>query len=154
MGLFRLISICLACPLLVAAVSCAPGGSAAYLRRTTPAANDHIMLVRQIPPTFGFRRLAALAEHYPDLAVFIRAEGMPEFLAETNKSGNRYLILYYPGTRRAFACRGGAGNSRRAEFSGPYPITDNELKTLRKLEGSAPAAGSQRLNRNFAAAAN
>jgi len=128
----------------MSASSCVPGGNAGYLRRTTSAANNHIMLVRETPPTFGFLRLNALATHYPDLAVFIRAGGLPRFLAETNKSGNRYLILYYPSSRRAFACRSGTGDPRQVEFSGPYPITDNELKTLRKLEdGGVPTPAAQ-----------
>ncbi len=99
------------------------------------------MFVRQSPPTFGFRRLTALAGQYPDLAIFIQSEGLPGFLAETKKGENRYLILYYPDTRRAFACRSGTGNSRQVEFSGPYPITDNELKTLRKLETGSGQVG-------------
>ena len=98
------------------------------------------MLVRQSPPTFGFKRMVALAENYPDLAVFIRSEGLPTFLAETKKGENRYLILYYPETREAYACRSGTRNSRQIEFSGPYPITGNELETLGKLAKGTNAA--------------
>ena len=123
------------------ATSCAPTGSAGYLRRTNSEANDHIMLVRENPATFGFRRLDALAGYYPDLRFFIQRDGLPEFLAEIDKEENRYLILYYPASRQAFACRSGSGNSHQVEFSGPHPITDNELKTLRKLEaGITPGA--------------
>jgi hypothetical protein len=113
--------------------SCSTGENTAYLRRTTSAANDHIMLVRHAPPSFGLRRLSAHSQEYPDLAIFLTQESYPDFLAETNKGGNRYLILYYLGQRKAFACRCGEEGSRQVEFSGPYPITDSEAETLRGL---------------------
>ncbi len=128
--------------------SCSQPGSAGYVRRTTSAANDHIMFVRQQPQTFGHQRLNALSSLYPDLALFIRQQGLPDFIAETNKSGNRYLILYYLSSRKAFACRSGPGNSRQVEFSGPYPVTDSEFKTLdaiRKKSEPSPAS----LRKNF-----
>jgi len=128
----------LALPLLLCG-ACAPTGhnAAGYVRRTTSAANDHIMLVRHAPPTFGFQRLSALSTLYPDLGIFLNQEGYPEFLAETNKGENRYLILYYIGPRKAFACRSGAGNSRQVEFSGPYPVTEKEVRTLQDLRDKA-----------------
>ncbi len=95
------------------------------------------MLVRAEPSTFGYTRLSALAGYYPDLAEFLRQEGLPDFLAETSKGENRYLILYYLQARKAFACRSGAGASRAVEFSGPYPVTDNEFKTLDGLRKSS-----------------
>jgi len=119
--------------------ACAPATSSSYLRRTAAAANDHIMLVRRAPPTFGFQRLAALAATYPDLGIFLLQSGDPDFLAETDKGGNRYLILYYTKTRKAFACRTGEGRSRQVEFSGPYPITDGEARTLRGLRDRSEA---------------
>lgn len=121
----------------LACVSCVPVGNSAYLNSTGAAANDHIMLVRQNPPTFGFQRLSALSIRHPDLAVFIGQQGLPDYLAETNKGGNRYLILYYLSARKAFACRTDSGNSRQVEFSGPYPVTDNEFRTLSRLGESA-----------------
>lgn len=123
------------------APSCAHTGNDGFVRRTTSAANDHIMFVRQAPQTFGHQRLTALSGVYPDLGIFLNQQGYPDFLAETNKSGNRYLILYYPGSRKAFACRSGTGKSRQVEFSGPYPITDGEFATLNNLReksGSTP----------------
>lgn len=108
-------------------------GNSAFLSRTTSAANDHIMLVRQNPPSFGAQRLSALSVRHPDLAVFIQVHGIPDFLAETNKGENRYLILYYLAARKAFACRSDSGNSRQVEFSGPYPITESEFRTLSRL---------------------
>ncbi len=118
---------------------CLPATNSFYLSRTAAAANDHIMLVRRAPPTFGFQRLAALATAYPDLGIFLRQTGDPDFLAETNKSGNRYLILYYTKSRKAYACRTGEGSSRQVEFSGPYPITDGEVRTLSALRDRSAA---------------
>lgn len=117
--------------------SCTPTGSSAFLTRTMSAANNHIMLVRQNPPTFGLQRLTALSARHPDLAVFLAGNGMPDFLAETSKGENRYLILYYLRERKAFACRTGTGASRQVEFSGPYPVTENEVRTLSKLREPA-----------------
>lgn len=124
--------------------SCAPMSSSSELRKTDDAANDHIMFVRQSPPTLGHRRLKALAAYYPDLSIFINIQGVPSFIAETNKSGNRYIILYYPETRKAFAARCDTGNSHAIEFSGPHPITINELKMLNKLKsGAIPTSRSE-----------
>lgn len=92
------------------------------------------MLVRRTPPTFGFTRLSALAAHYPDLGVFVGQKDFPDFIAETSKNGNRYIILYYISPRQAYACRSGVGSSTSVEFSGPYPITDGELSTLSNLK--------------------
>ena len=100
------------------------------------------MLVRREPPTFGFQRLAALATAYSDLGVFLGQSGDPDFLAETNKSGNRYLILYYTNSSKAFACRTGGESSRQVEFSGPYPITVGEARTLQGLRDRSAGAGS------------
>ncbi len=129
---------------LISVCSCVPAGNDGFVRRTTSAANDHIMLVRPEPRTFGHQRLTALAEMYPDLGVFLSQQGIPDFLAETNKGGNRYLILYYLPSRQAFACRAGSGDSRQVEFSGPYPVTDGELATLDGLRKNIAAdeAGS------------
>ncbi len=113
--------------------ACSHPGNSFYLRRTSGTANDHIMLVRRDPPTFGFKRLASHAIALPDLGVFLRQSGEPDFLAETNKSGNRYLILYYTKSHKAYACRTGGDGSRQVEFSGPYPITAGEARTLQGL---------------------
>lgn len=114
--------------------SCGSLENTGYLYQTAGAAHDHIMLVRENPPTFGFQRLLALSKRYPDLAVFIKRMGQPRYYAETTNSGDRYFILYYPDKREAYACRSMAESPQKIEFSGPYPITDNELSTLRKLE--------------------
>ncbi len=123
--------------ILLSCGSCAPISNSAFITSTTAAANDHIMLVRQNPATFGFRRLAALSLRHPDLTAFTSLHGIPDFLAETNKGGNRYLILYYLGARKAFACRTDSAGSAQVEFSGPYPVTDNEFHTLSGLRDTA-----------------
>lgn len=117
--------------------SCAPPSNVGFVKRTTSAANDHIMYVREDPQTFGHKRLTALADVYPDLGVFLSQQQYPDFVAETNKGGNRYLILYFLSRREAFACRSGAGTSRQVEFSGPYPVTKTEFTTLDQLRKNA-----------------
>lgn len=124
---------CILAITLLPCVGCMPGTNSSYLQRTSRSANDHIMLVRREPPTFGFQRLVAHAVAHPDLGIFLRQSGDPDFLAETNKSGNRYLILYYTRSGEAFACRTGGDGSRQIEFSGPYPITPGEKRTLQDL---------------------
>lgn len=127
-----------ACAAVIAlSSSCTPTGVDGFIRRTTSAANDHIMYVRKDPETFGHKRLSALAEAYFDLGFFLKQQNFPDFVAETNKSGNRYLVLYYLSRREAFACRTGAGNSRQVEFSGPYPVTDGEFATLKTIRDNA-----------------
>lgn len=123
--------------LFVSALAILSGSCAPTYLGGTAAANDHIMLVRQNPPTFGFQRLSALSARHPDLAIFIGQSGSPDFLAETNKGGNRYLILYYLSSRKAFACRTGSENSHAVEFSGPYPVTEGEFRTLSRLRDPA-----------------
>lgn len=113
--------------------SCFPAANDSYLQRTARSANGHIMLVRREPATFGFQRMAAHAIAHPDLGAFLSQKGDPDFLAETNKGSNRYLILYYMKSRHAFACRTAGDGSEQIEFSGPYPITKGEAKTLQDL---------------------
>lgn len=122
------------CIMVVGMSSCGSLENTGYLYQTAGAAHDHIMLVRGNPPTFGYQRLQALSLRHADLALFIEHKGQPRYYAETTNSGDRYLILYYPKEREAFACRSMAKSSHKTEFSGPYPITPNELKTLQKLE--------------------
>lgn len=113
--------------------SCAPVANSAFLSSTSAIANDHIMLVRQTPPTFGFQRLSALSVRHPDLGLFTARQGTPDYLAETKMGQDRYLIIYYLGQRRAFACRTVTRSSDQIEFSGPHPITVSEIRTLSKL---------------------
>ncbi len=123
--------------------SCVSRGNDRFVRSTTSAANDHIMFVREDPQTFGHKRLTAMAEIYPDLGVFLSQQKFPDFVAETNKGGNRYLILYFLSSREAYACRSGEGDSRQVEFSGPYPVTDGEFRTLDQLRKKASSGGQE-----------
>lgn len=130
----RFLIFSLICTIAAGMSSCGPLEKTGYLYQTAAAAHDHIMLVRENPATFGYQRLRALSEYYPDLAVFIKDQGLPRYYAETTSGGVRYFILYYPLKRKAFACRSVPKSSREIEFSGPYPITDYELETLKQLE--------------------
>ncbi len=100
-----------------------PGSQAAL-------AKDQIMLVREEPPSFGYERLQTQAASYPDLALFVKKHGTPDFLAETGNWERHYFILYYLSSRQAFACRTRPDNRRSVEFAGPYPITSGEYKLL------------------------
>ncbi len=135
---FHLLSI-----MLLITSACSSDPNTIYLQKTAGTARDHIMLVREEPPTFGYERLNALSEYYSDLGLFIQRKGQPGYYAETKNSGNSYFILYYPEKRQAFACRTTSDSVRRIEFSGPYPITPNELASLRELDGD----GQQNLKR-------
>lgn len=139
---FYLLLIALNCVISAGMSSCGSLGNTGYLYQTAGAAHDHIMLVREDPPTFGYERLRALSLYYPDLAVFIQRQGIPRYYAETASGGGRYLILYYPEKRKAFACRS-VDPSHQIEFSGPYPITTNEMATLQKLEAGEEQGFSQ-----------
>lgn len=128
------------CAMLAGLSSCGTLENRGYLYQTAGAANDHIMLVGENPVTFGYQRLHALSIRYPDLAVFMKQQGYPRYYAETKNAGDSYYILYYPNKRQAFACRSVSKSSEKIEFSGPYPITHNELATLRKLEIGADSS--------------
>lgn len=120
---------------MIAAISsCESLENSSYIHQTDATAHDHIMLVEESPPTFGYERLRALSRYYPDLGEFIKKVGKPGYYAETSNSGSRYLILYYSERREAFACRSASASSHAVEFSGPYPITQNELAILQKLQ--------------------
>ena len=93
-------------------------------------AHDQIMLVRKTPPSFGFARLESQSQIYPDLGLFVRERGIPDFLAETGDYDQHYLILYYLKPRHAFACRTHSGHASAVEFAGPYPVTTGEYRLL------------------------
>lgn len=109
---------------------CTPISDNMLTRVEARVANDQMMLVRASPSTFGYQRMLTGMRDHPDLATFVNQHGLPDFLAETGDRANRYLILYYLGQRKAFACRTVPGRPRGVEFAGPYPITDLEFKTL------------------------
>jgi hypothetical protein len=96
-------------------------------------ARNQIMPVRAEPESFGHYRLTSLMRIYPDLDLFVAKRGVPDFLAETSNSRQHYFILYYLKDRQAYAARTRAPHRTRLEFSGPYPVTAKERKTLEQL---------------------
>ncbi len=125
--------------LVVAALAgaCRPVSDAWVTGWTEAQANDRIMLVRQEPRTLGFQRLESQSGVYPDLGVFLRVHGMPDFLAESTTENRHFLILYYLENRCAFACRAKEPSTRMIEFSGPQPITEREYVLLDGLKREA-----------------
>lgn len=121
--------------------ACAPVRQGWEVGWTERAAQDRIMLVRDVPETLGHRRLVHQSSAHPDLGLFLRSRGWPDFIAETSSDDRQYLILYYLDGRRAFAARSRRAQGTPMEFAGPYPMTDHEtklLKDLKKNAGTAP----------------
>lgn len=110
--------------------SCATFEESGLPGSASSMARNQMMYVRKEPVTFGYYRLTSLAKLNPDLDLFIRKRGTPDFLAETTNRGQSYYILYYLRDRQAFASRTRRGRNRSLEFAGPYPVTDSEFKTL------------------------
>jgi hypothetical protein len=110
--------------------SCARVGDSWVASASASAAKDQIMLVRESPPSFGYRRLITQMREYPHIAVFVGQRGIPDFLAETGSDARSYFIFYYLTERQAFACRTRPGVRSAVEFAGPYPITDREFRLL------------------------
>lgn len=98
------------------------------------------MLVREHPPTTGFRRLIHQAERHPDIRLFLQMQGLPDFIAESSAENRRYMILYFLQTRQAFACRTRNGRAGAVEFAGPYPVTDREYQLLEGFRRNAEQA--------------
>ena len=96
-------------------------------------ANNQIMLVRENPASFGYRRLVGQSQVYQDLSVFVKQRGLPNFMAETSNQDRRYFILYYLKQREAFACRTHSASGQSVEFAGPYPITEREFQLLNRF---------------------
>lgn len=124
----------------VLAGACRPVSDAWMTGWTEAQANDRIMLVRAEPRTLGYQRLESQSGVYPDLAVFLRVHGMPDFLAESTTSNRHFLILYYLDRRIAFACPARAPSTRLIEFNGPYPITEREFQVLDDLKRQGQAS--------------
>jgi hypothetical protein len=122
----------------IGSLSCSSFEESGLPGSASSMARNQMMFVREQPPTFGHYRLASLARIYPDLGLFVKRKGLPDFLAETTNSNRNYYILYYLDRRQAFACRTRPGQRGTIEVAGPYPVTDKEYKTLdgfRKREG-------------------
>lgn len=104
---------------------------------TASAAHNHIMLVREHPPTLGYRRLSYHSDIYPDLREFLAAHGRPDFLAETADGGLRYLVIYYLGDGQSYLLRTHGPGTGTMEYSGPYRLSRGERAKLRDLRAKA-----------------
>ncbi len=104
---------------------------------TERAAQDRIMLVREEPPTLGYRRLGHQSISHPDLGRFLEKKGRPDFIAETSAEDRQYLVLYYLASKRAYACRSWRSQPNTIEFAGPYDITSKEVELLQELKKNA-----------------
>jgi hypothetical protein len=116
------------------------GGCATFEESGLPGsassmARNQIMLVRSEPESFGHYRLVSLRRNYPDLDLFVAKRGTPDFLAEASNGGQKYYILFYLNERQSYSARTRAPHPKRLEFSGPYPITDKERRTLNEMKG-------------------
>lgn len=110
--------------------------------RTSAEADDRIMLVRQNPESFGYRRLSYHIRLFPDVATFVVQKGLPDFIAEMNNRDQHYIILYYLNQRHAYACRTRSVRTHEVEFAGPYPITPKEMRIFENFRRQAEAAHS------------
>lgn len=120
-------------PLLLAA--CSPFDE--EIGRSERAAQDRIMLVRNAPETLGHRRLVYQSAAHPSLRVFLRDEGLPDFIAETSSEDRQYMILYYLDSMSAYSCRTRRGTSLPVDVAGPYKMTKRETAVLRELQNGS-----------------
>lgn len=97
---------------------------------------NEIMLVSKDLQTFGYYRIDTQRKVYPEMDLFLKQKGTPDFLAETRDENRRYFLMYYLKTRQAYACRTRIGNSSLLEFSGPYPIPSGEYRKLKQMKDS------------------
>lgn len=97
---------------------------------------NEIMLVSKERLTLGYYRIDSQRQVYPDLDLFLKQKGTPDFLAETRDENRRYFLMYYLKNRQAYACRTRIGNASVLEFSGPYRITSGEYRKLKHLKDS------------------
>jgi hypothetical protein len=122
---------------IFALASCAPMSSAWMTGWTASAARDRIMLVREEPPTLGFRRLSYHSDIYPDLHEFLVFHGKPDFLGETTGGGFRYLLFYYLGSGQSFVLRTPGSGAGTVTCAGPYPMSRRERAKLGDLRAKA-----------------
>jgi len=137
-------------PFLLA--TCSPTGVSREAGRTERAAQDRIMLVRNSPETLGHRRLVYQSATHPDLNVFLKDEGLPDFIAETSSDDRQYLVLYYLDARQGWMCRTHRLPNARVHFAGPYSMTKRETAVLRELQSNSgeqiPAAAPEKARVN------
>lgn len=133
MKVFRLLLLLPLLPL----VSCGPVSRGWANGWSERAAQDRIMLVRTAPETLGHRRLVYQSAYHPDLGIFLKSRGLPDFIAETSSEDRQYLILYYLDHGRAFAGRARRVPGTAMDFAGPYRMSERETKLLRGLQEKA-----------------
>ena len=124
-------------PLLLAA--CSPFDE--EIGRSERAAQDRIMLVRNAPETLGHRRLVYQSAAHPSLRVFLRDEGLPDFIAETSSEDRLYMILYNLDSMSAYSCRTRRGADLPVDVAGPYKMTKRETAVLRELQNGSEDRG-------------
>lgn len=115
-------------------ISCQLTGKSKQLYATSSEANNKIMSLNKNVKTIGERRIKALSENYPSVATFLENKGNPKYLAESIEHDDHMIVFYYPEEKKAYACRYAIGSTTEMEFSGPFPITDQEMAYLQKVE--------------------
>ena len=133
---------CLVSVWIFAMVSCSPVTSAWMSGWTASAARDHIMLVREEPPSLGYRRLAYQSDIFPGLRGFIAVHGQPDFLAETRGGGIHYLVFYYLNPGRVFVMHTRGSGTGSMECDGPYALGHKERIKLDELLVKSSAGGA------------
>ena len=105
-----------------------------HLLATSAEANNRMILVNDDVHGLGQRRLQALARTYPTVSSFLDKTGRPGFFAERIDRDDHMIAFYYPKDKKAYACRYALGSNSVMEFSGPFPITQEEMEMLRQFE--------------------
>jgi hypothetical protein len=124
--------------------SCSDMGAAWNMNWTRSAARGRIMLVADHPQTLGLKRLESQSRLHPDLRLFLQINGRPDFLAETDSDGQRFLVFYYLDEEVAYAARIPRTKARGMKFDGPHPITAGEIELFGNLRAQHAAAVSSR----------
>ncbi len=118
--------------------NCAPYRAAWHSGWTQHDADNSIMLVIDQPPTLGYKRLQSHCAIHPEFSQLLEELGQPDCLAESTQEDQHYMILYYLNQRHAFSCRTNAKRSSAVmQFSGPYPVSDKEFRTLTQFKAKA-----------------
>jgi hypothetical protein len=117
--------------------SCASYRAAWNSGWTEKEANDSIMIVRESPPTLGWKRLRYFSTLHPEFGPYLAQMGTPDCIAESTHARQHYLIAYYLDRRQAFSFRNNTrAVSQPIEVAGPYPITRKEFRLLNDLKQS------------------
>jgi hypothetical protein len=121
-------------------VSCGTVSEVIHESSIAIGGHNQMMLVRQNPPSYGYQRMQVLGEIHQEIQVFLKVKNVPDFFAETFNTGEQYCLFYYLGKRHAYICRITGTGAKKVRFSGPYPVTDKELKLLSDFQRSHPAS--------------